>query len=82
MKREQAVVAPGNRYQKADSTRITWVVRDTYTPGGFKRHVRAHPVNDPSDLRLYAASVFGDPTFFSPVHVKLAEAPQRGNKAG
>ena len=82
MKREIAVVAPGNRYQKADSTRVTWVVRDYYTPGGFKRHVRAHPVNDPSDLRLYAASVFGDPTFFSPVHVKLAEDGRQGRKPG
>ena len=64
-------VAPGNRYRKADETELIWVVKNVYTPNGFETHVRAYPDNDPSDVRLYAASVFGDPRFFEAVHVQV-----------
>jgi hypothetical protein len=64
-------VAPGNRYRKTDDTDLIWVVKSVYTPNGFDTHVRAHPDNDPSDVRLYAASIFGDPRFFDAVHVQV-----------
>lgn len=46
-----------------------------YTPNGFETHVRAYPDNDPSDVRLYAASVFGDSRFFEPIHVQVESEP-------
>ncbi|MBE89958.1 MAG: hypothetical protein CMM76_11050 [Rhodospirillaceae bacterium] len=74
-------VVPGNRYRKADETELVWVVKNVYTPNGFDTHVRAFPDHDPSDVRLYAASVFGDPVFFEPVHVQVEaeHTSQEGN---
>ncbi|MFL2687150.1 MAG: hypothetical protein ACJ0HN_00965 [Alphaproteobacteria bacterium] len=70
MKKTQHV-APGNRYRKTDDTELIWVVKNVYTPNGFQDHVRAFPDRDPSDIRLYAASIFGDPRFFQPVNVTV-----------
>ena len=64
-------VAPGNRYRKVDETALIWVVKNVYTPNGFATRVRAFPDHDPNDVRLYAASVFGDPRFFEAVHVQV-----------
>ena len=66
-------VAPGNRYRKSDETELVWIIKNVYTPNGFETHARAYPTNDPSDVRLYAASVFGDVRFFDPIHVKVED---------
>lgn len=74
-------MAPGNRYRKSDETELIWIVKNVYTPNGFETHVRAFPDHDPSDVRLYAASVFGDPRFFQPVHVQV-ETDHRAQAKG
>ena len=72
-------VAPGNRYRKSDDTELVWIIKNVYTPSGFEKHARAYPTNDPSDVRLYAASVFGDVRFFDPIHVQVQDG--RGSES-
>lgn len=74
-------VAPGNRYRKSDDTELVWIIKNVYTPNGFETHARAYPTNDPSDVRLYAASVFGDARFFDPIHVQVEDGKPSGSKA-
>ena len=74
-------VAPGNRYRKSDDTELVWIIKNVYTPNGFENHARAYPTNDPSDVRLYAASVFGDVRFFDPIHVQVEDGKASGSKA-
>ena len=74
-------LAPGNRYRKSDDTELVWIIKNVYTPNGFETHARAYPTNDPSDVRLYAASVFGDVRFFDPIHVQLEDGKASGSKA-
>ena len=74
-------VAPGNRYRKSDDTELVWIIKNVYTPNGFETHARAYPTNDPSDVRLYAASVFGDVRFFDPIHVQVEVGKTSGSKA-
>ena len=74
-------VAPGNRYRKSDDTELVWIIKNVYTPNGFETHARAYPTNDPSDVRLYAASVFGDVRFFDPIHVQVEDGKASGSTA-
>ena len=74
-------VAPGNRYRKSDDTELVWIIKNVYTPNGFEKHARAYPTNDPSDVRLYAASVFGDVRFFDPIHVQVEDGKASECKA-
>ena len=74
-------VAPGNRYRKSDDTGLVWVIKNVYTPNGFEAHARAYPTNDPSDIRLYAASVFKDVRFFDPIHVQTKDGKETGSKS-
>jgi len=74
-------LAPGNRYRKSDDTELVWIIKNVYTPNGFETHARAYPTNDPSDVRLYAASVFGDVRFFDPIHVQVEDGKASECKA-
>jgi hypothetical protein len=67
MSKRRTSITIGDLFEKTNSTRWTWQVREIVTPSGHRPHARLTRFDHPSEARLFSLSALADRRLFLPV---------------
>ena len=66
MARRHMSIAVGDLFEKTNSTKWRWQVRELVTPAGHRPHARLVRFDHPSEARLFSLSALYDRRLFVP----------------
>ena len=66
MARRHVNIAVGDLFEKTNSTKWRWQVRELITPAGHRPHARLVRFDHPSEARLFSLSALYDRRLFVP----------------